>query len=527
MAESLNFAPGQLLADRYRVKRVLGEGGMGVVLEAVHVELDAPVAIKVLRGETALSDEATARFLREAKAASLLRSEFVARVTDFGRIEAGLPFMVMELLEGMDLERALLGGPLSITDAVDATIQVAAGLSEAHAAGIVHRDIKPSNLFRTHRPDGSTCVKIVDFGISKLFRLPGSDGPASPIRAITGESRVMGTPLYMSPEQVRSARDVDPRSDVWSLGAVLYELTTGEPPFLADDLAQLISHVLEQEPVRANVIRPDIPAGLAELLQKALTKDRERRIQSMREFAELLSPFGSSEGGIAARRASLPGGRAQAKKPVALAMTAGSEFSATLAAAEEAPRSVAISKLAGTAGAFPIEDEPSILPDSLAATRASLVDVEHGGQAVEAPVALEKPAEAPAPVPSRKGKVLAVAAVFVGIGAIALWLGRGPSEPVVGLEPSASKPSSSSGGKQGETSGQAANPLSPLVTPVASSSGPLASGGASEPSARVSVAPVSARPTTLVSSAPVAPSPPPSSPPPVKPSAAPNGRSLW
>ncbi len=302
---------------------------MGVVLEAVHLELDARVAVKILRGDVALHEETTVRFLREAKAASLLRSEFVARVTDFGRSD-GAPFMVMELLEGVDLERQLQHGPLPIADAVDAVIQAAAGLAEAHAAGIVHRDIKPSNLFRTQRSDGSICVKIVDFGISKLVRLPGIEGPQSPLRAITGDARVMGTPLYMSPEQLRSARDVDERTDVWSLGAVLYELVTGEPPFLADDVAQLVARVIEQEPVRPEVIRRDLPSELSDVILRALVKDRERRTASMTAFASELSPFGSAEGTIAARRASLPGGRGASESlaSVAVARTVVAELAA-------------------------------------------------------------------------------------------------------------------------------------------------------------------------------------------------------
>ncbi len=343
------------------------------MLEAVHLELDARVAVKILRGDVALSEEASARFLREAKAASLLRSEFVARVTDFGRIGVA-PFMVMELLDGEDLERVLASGPLAIEDAVDAVIQAAAGLAEAHAAGIVHRDIKPSNLFRTRRSDGSTCVKIVDFGISKVVRLPAGEGPSSPLRAITGDARVMGTPLYMSPEQVRSARDVDERTDVWSLAAVLYELITGEPPFLADDVAQLIARVLEQPPVRPEVIRRDVSAELSDVILRGLEKDREARTSTMGTFASELAPFGSAEGGIAARRASLPGFRLGPRSisSAAIARTALAE--ATDAPRPEAPRGA--SAMASTSSgpdalhdALPQADPQADMPDEAARSR--------------------------------------------------------------------------------------------------------------------------------------------------------------
>ena len=295
-----SFAPDQVLLGKYRVEQVLGRGGMGVVLSAVHIDLDTRVAIKILHGAEAQNPEAAGRFLREAQAASKLRSEFVARVTDFGRLADGQPFMVMELLEGEDFEVILARGALSPTDAVDAVLQAGAALAEAHAAGIVHRDIKPANLFRTTRPDGSPCVKVLDFGISKVAEKITD-------RPLTQTGRALGTPLYMSPEQLRTPKDIDERTDVWSLGVVLHEMLAGEPPFAAEQLTELVVRILEKTPAPLEKARADVPPALAAIVRGCLEKDRERRIAGMSELAELLAPFASSEGGLAARRSSIVG----------------------------------------------------------------------------------------------------------------------------------------------------------------------------------------------------------------------------
>lgn len=291
-----SIEPGRDLLGKYRVLGVIGRGGMGVVLRAVHVELDTRVAVKVLHASDATAPDVAGRFLREAQAASRLRSEFVARVTDYGRIDDGRPCMVMELLEGEDYQALLARGALPPADAVDAIVQAAAALAEAHAAGIVHRDVKPSNLFRTVRPDGSFCTKVLDFGISKVA------DPLSP-QAITETGHVLGTPLYMSPEQVRSPREIDARTDVWSLGVVLYEMLAGAPPFQSDTMGQLFARILESEPPPLAARRPGVPSALAEIVHRCLEKDRDRRVASMRDLAELLAPFASHEGAMAARRA--------------------------------------------------------------------------------------------------------------------------------------------------------------------------------------------------------------------------------
>src|SRR3954470_13666053 len=208
---------GEILAGKYRVERVLGVGGMGVVVAATHLQLDERVAIKFLVPDALSSDEAVARFAREARAAVKIKSEHVARVIDVGTLDNGAPYMVMEYLEGGDLSRVLQAqGPLPVEDAVEYVLQACEAIAHAHVLGIVHRDLKPANLFLTKRNDGSQSVKVLDFGISKV--LSGNSGASSSDAAMTRTRAVMGSPLYMSPEQMTSTRDVDGRTDIWALG---------------------------------------------------------------------------------------------------------------------------------------------------------------------------------------------------------------------------------------------------------------------------------------------------------------------
>jgi serine/threonine protein kinase len=271
---------GTILAGKYEVESVLGVGGMGLVLAARHLQLDERIAIKMLRDDAALAPELVERFLREAQAAARLKSEHVARVDDVGTLPDGKPFMVMELLEGLDLGRWLQeAGRIARPHAVDLVLQVCDALAEAHANGIVHRDIKPSNLFVTTRRDGSPLVKVLDFGISKA---------ASSDLSLTQTSSVLGTPAYMSPEQMRSARQADARSDLWSLATVLYELVEGRTPFEASNFAELCVAVATEDP-RPLVHAPE----LAPIIARALEKSPDARFSSIAELAEALAPFTS------------------------------------------------------------------------------------------------------------------------------------------------------------------------------------------------------------------------------------------
>jgi eukaryotic-like serine/threonine-protein kinase len=289
---------GQLLAGKYRVERVLGRGGMGIVVAAHHIVLDEVVAIKFLLPEALHSAEAVARFEREARAAVKIKSEHVARVTDVGRLDTGAPYMVMELLRGRDLGAVLQeDGPLPLEDVADYLLQAGEAIAEAHGLGIVHRDLKPPNLFLTRRADGSSCVKVLDFGISKVT---GSNASAD--QGMTATSAIMGSPLYMSPEQLMSARDVDMRTDVWALGVICFELLTRTLPFSAETLPQLCMAISTLPPVPLRQLRPDLPARLEALLLRCLAKDRSQRVSNVAEFAAELVLFAPARARLSADR---------------------------------------------------------------------------------------------------------------------------------------------------------------------------------------------------------------------------------
>jgi serine/threonine-protein kinase len=274
---------------------------MGMVVSAMHLHLDERVAIKFLLPEALANAEAVARFGREARAAVKIRSEHVARVTDVGALETGAPYMVMELLRGQDLSDLLrTGGALPVAHAVLYVLQACEALAEAHAVGIVHRDLKPANLFLTSRADGSPCVKVLDFGISKVT---GKSGSGSDM-GMTRTQSIMGSPLYMSPEQMASAKDVDQRTDIWAVGCVLYELVTGRVPFEAETMPQLCTLILHAEPPTPRSIRPDIPLVLEQAIMHCLRKDRTQRYGNVAELAADIAAFAPDQGPRSAERIS-------------------------------------------------------------------------------------------------------------------------------------------------------------------------------------------------------------------------------
>jgi serine/threonine-protein kinase len=287
---------GDVLAGKYRVERVLGIGGMGVVVAAHHIQLDEKVALKFLLPEALGNSEAVSRFAREARAAVKIKSEHVARVSDVGTLPSGAPYMVMEYLDGGDLAAWILErGPLPIEQAVEFVLQACEAIAEAHALGIVHRDLKPANLFCVRRADGRLSVKVLDFGISKMSQFGGS-GPS----AVTQATALMGSPLYMSPEQMRSAKEVNSQTDIWALGIVLFELFTGKPPFLGESLPELFYRVSSQPPPSIRGFRPEVPAGLELVILRCLEKDRQQRYPNVAELALALLPFAprSSKGSV-------------------------------------------------------------------------------------------------------------------------------------------------------------------------------------------------------------------------------------
>jgi serine/threonine-protein kinase len=280
--------PGDLLAGKYRVDRILGEGGMGVVVAATHAHLGQRVALKFLLPDLASRPDIVARFDREARAAVKIQSEHVARVLDTGVLDTGAPYMVMEYLEGSDLSQTIRQrGRLEGQEAVEYVLQACEALAEAHVAGIVHRDLKPANLFLTRRADGSPCVKVLDFGISKATLL--GDGPGG--APLTQTSAMMGSPKYMSPEQLMSSRNVDARTDIWALGVVLHEMLTGSTAFHAPTLPELCISIMKEAPRPLRLDRPDAPPGVEAIIQRCLEKDPARRFGSVAELAIALGEF--------------------------------------------------------------------------------------------------------------------------------------------------------------------------------------------------------------------------------------------
>jgi serine/threonine-protein kinase len=271
---------GQVFLGKYRIESIIGQGGMGVVAEVTHLQLNQRLAIKMLRQDVLLDHDAVERFMREAQAAAKLKSEYVAKVSDVGALENGTPYMVMEYLEGHDLG-ALISqrGKVALPWTCDLMLQTAEALAEAHSLGIVHRDIKPTNLFVTWRPDGTALIKVLDFGISKTTL--GTD------MHLTQTQSLLGTPAYMSPEQMRSARLVDARTDIWSLGSVMYEMLEGRKPFEAESFSEMCVKVAVDPPSPMF----NAPPELQSVVLRCLAKTPELRYATMAEFARDLVPF--------------------------------------------------------------------------------------------------------------------------------------------------------------------------------------------------------------------------------------------
>lgn len=278
---------GQVLAGKYRVDRVLGAGGMGIVVAAMHLQLDQVVALKFIRREALHNAEVVSRFEREARAAVRLKSEHVARIIDVGRLDSGSPYIVMEHLEGQDLATLLQRQrSLPVAVACDFIIQACDAIAEAHGLGIVHRDLKPGNLFLASTSHGQQGIKVLDFGISK------SQAAGDP--SMTRTQAVMGSPGYMSPEQMRSTKNVDGRSDVWSLGVILYELVAGRPPFDAETFTALCVKISMDPHPPLPAFPVALPPGFEAVINRALEKDPARRYQSAVELAQALAPYANA-----------------------------------------------------------------------------------------------------------------------------------------------------------------------------------------------------------------------------------------
>ncbi|HEX6276871.1 MAG TPA: protein kinase [Polyangiaceae bacterium] len=280
---------GDLVADKYRIERILGEGGMGHVYAAIHEQLGIRVAIKILSPTLSQNEDAVRRFSREARASVRIQSEHVARVLDVGQLDSGAPYMVMEFLSGNDLAHELKQrGSLPTQEAIQYVLQASEAVAEAHALGVIHRDLKPANLFLTSRSDGSPLVKVLDFGIAKA--VAPEQGAFEPSPSLTATHSFLGSPAYMSPEQVRTPKSVDMRSDIWSLGTILYELLMGELPFRGSNALDLLAAVASDPMPSIRAKRPDVSPELEAVIARCLEKKPVDRYQSVADFARALAP---------------------------------------------------------------------------------------------------------------------------------------------------------------------------------------------------------------------------------------------
>ncbi|WP_437962745.1 protein kinase (plasmid) [Sorangium sp. So ce119] len=478
---------GDVIAGKYRVDRVLGRGGMGMVVAASHLFLPHRVAIKLL-----ICDDSPAlmqRFLREARAAARLKGEHVVRVLDVGELGSGVPYIVMEYLEGDDLSEVLRArGPLGVTEAADYVLQACVAMAEAHAAGIVHRDLKPANLFLTAAPGGAKLIKVLDFGISK--ELPGSEGGAA---ALTQTREMLGSPVYMPPEQMRSSRSVDARSDIWALGAILYRLLVGRPPFEALALAELILMVASAEPVPPSALRSDIPRELERVILHCLQKDPAQRPQTVADLALALVPFASA------------GGQERADRAARI-----------LAAPPEPSRPGAAASTSGSGADSSRSDTPGPMASLLPTTR----------------VIARTPAQ---PAPRRTTLRVALGAAAMASSALAIWAAVAlrdgarvpadrPAQQAAAVVPPAPVPHDSAAPRragQQAAGGEANLPIAPEPQPTVQAVAPLPSvspdltptGAAARPAPapqprRRAAAPTSAPSAAPVSAPPKAPSPP-------------------
>jgi len=463
---------GEVLRAKYRVDGILGRGGMGTVAVATNLRLGTRVALKLLNVSSKDDPDAAARFAREARVAARIASEHVVRILDVDETEQGEPMFVMEYLDGTDLDTLLdREGRLEIGRAVDYVLQACEALAEAHARGIVHRDLKPANLFLAEKADGTRVVKLLDFGISKLV--------AAEDLALTDTGVVVGSPFFMSPEQLLSAKHVDRRTDVWSLGVTLYLLLSGELPFDAETSSSVAARIAAASPVPLSAVLAGVPPELERAVMRCIAKKPDERFSDIADLARAIEPFaapGSLGGAERVARAALrgatsgrdarPPGAASAPPPPpptqvpsgARGPSAASEGRWTLEA--EAP-----------------EPEPAPMKDVAAPPRATPAPArpERGGQTDHT---TSRDQSSLRPAPRGRARVAAVAvacASVVTFGAWALWPGRGPREEVRGAAAEASAQARSPDGPAPSATEAPARPSSEVDPPPASSTAAAAS----------------------------------------------------
>ena len=427
----LGLATGEVFAGKYRIGALIGAGAMGRVYAAHHLLLDQSVAIKVLVPHAMGNPEATARFVREARAAARIKSVHVARVLDVA-VEGDVPYIVMEYLHGRDLGEWLRrSGPLSLEQATDFVLQACDAIHEAHCLDIIHRDIKPPNLFAVEQAGAAPHIKVLDFGISKTLGLVPSTLPPDdwrPVSVVTEDRKMIGSPIYMSPEQMESARDVDAGTDIWALGVTLFELVSGRLPFEfeGDSLLHIYSSIVTRGPLRLREIKPNAPAGLEAVIARCLQRDPKLRYRSVSELAAALAPFGSTRAAAYVER--MAGGAT----PSELVST---PYSVNVPPSPRLPLAEGIDKTLASPGSLPVKPDvrPSRTPASIA---------------------------------------LIAAALFIAVLAI-LGVSRDPDRPGV-----ARPPSSSAGSLRTATAPEASTPAASPDSPnLTGNAGPGAQGG--------------------------------------------------
>jgi serine/threonine-protein kinase len=439
----LPIREGDILAGKYRVERIIGSGGMGIVVAARHQQLGQLVAIKFVRDEAIGDEGAVERFLREARAAVKLKSEHAAKVLDVGTLESGAPYMVMEFLEGSDLAQVLeKDGPLPIVAATEWVLQACEAVAEAHAAGIVHRDLKPQNLFLARTVGGVLGVKVLDFGVSKAMGAVGGE-----FGSLTRTKTMLGSPLYMAPEQMRSARDVNAAADVWALGVVLFELLTRRWPFEAETMPDLCLKVVSEPPLSLAVLRPEVPAPLVAIVERCLSKNPAARYSNAAELATALEPHVPAESRVWAQRARL-------------AMTGGSDI--------RAPSSTATGSESAVGG-----------PGST--SRTAPTPSAWGSGAVKAGAF------------TRRTRLAIAFVVLAGVGATALFFRRAPAKAVVLSRPMVSaiavEPIAQASATSPVLAPDVAPPAESLAAPAVSVAGSMSSQAASSASAPAAKSP--------------------------------------
>ncbi|MFO0670685.1 MAG: protein kinase [Polyangiaceae bacterium] len=432
---SAPVAEGDLILEKYRVERVLGQGGMGVVVAATHVDLDQKVALKFLLPEALAHADIVERFAREAKAAAKIQSQHVVRVIDTGRMPSGAPFMVMEYLEGEDLGALLeRDHRLSTNVAADYLLQACEAIGEAHAAGIVHRDLKPSNLFLARQRDRRQMIKVLDFGISKL-----DDPKAAPI---TQTATMLGSPHYMSPEQLVSSKSVDARSDLWALGVILYELVSGHRPFEGDTMPEVVGKILQNAPAPLSSLVPGLSPEVERIVARCLTNTPDKRFASVAELAAALRPLATdaaTASASVARISRVLGGASLPPSAAASSVSAAESVAPTMRP--------------------PTKVDAETLPEGAAPTARS-----PGANPPITAVSASMSAERPRPESSRRGVVIGGVVALAVAGALVL---RQPRTSTSEASPEATrdKPVVTT-----TVTASAAPPATPSAEPAASAS---------------------------------------------------------